>query len=332
VRVVRWHRFGEPRDVLQVEETASPRPGPGEVHVRLTARAIHPSDLQNVRGLYGRPPALPAVPGNDAAGVVLEVGAGVSGWAPGDRAILLLGATGGHGTWVDEVAVPAERLVKTPPVLSDAQAGALWVNYLSVWVMLEEVLRLQRGEVLVQTAAGSQLGLAVMEHAAWKGLLLISVVRRAEQAEELRAAGQPHVAVFPGEDLVRAVRTATGGRGATAAIDAVGGATGSQVLETLATGGTALLFGALDGGRPVTVAPGQFFFRGLTLQGFWLTRWLQTAPADRVRQAVAAVLQGVAEGHYRPAVDRSYPLHEVQAAVERAETPGRRGAVVLGAP
>ena len=330
MHIVRWHRFGEPRDVLQVEETPPPEPGAGEVHLRLTARAIHPSDLQNVRGLYGRPPALPAVPGNDAAGVVLRVGAGVQGWAPGDRAMLLLGATGGRGTWMDEVAVPAEKLVRTPSVLSDAQAGALWVNYLSVWVMLEEVLRLQRGDVLVQTAAGSQLGLAVMEHAAWRGLTLINVVRRAEQAEELRAAGQPQVAVFPGDDLVRAVRSAAGGRGATAAIDAVGGATGAQVLDSLAPGATALLFGALDGGQAVPVAPGPFLFRGLTLQGFWLTRWLQIAPAERVQQAVGSVLQGVAEGRYRPAVDRSYPLLEVRAAVERAETPGRRGAVVLG--
>jgi NADPH:quinone reductase-like Zn-dependent oxidoreductase len=300
------------------------------LHVRLTARAIHPSDLQNVRGLYGRPPALPAVPGNDAAGVVLGIGEGVSGWAAGDRGTLLLGATGGRGTWMDEVAVPAGMVVKTPPGLSDQQAGALWANYLSVWVMLEEVLRLQRGDVLVQTAAGSQLGLAVMEHAAWKGFTLVNVVRRPEQAEELRTAGQPHVAVFPGDDLVRAVRGAARGRGATAAIDAEGGATGTQLLDTLAPGATALIFGALDGGRPLTFAPGPFLFRALTLKGFWLVRWLQTTPPDQIHQAVGSVLQGVAEGRYRPAVDRSYPLDEVRAAVERAETPGRRGAVVLG--
>ena len=330
MRTVRWHRFGEPREVLQIEETPAPQPGPGEVHLRLTARAIHPSDLQNIRGLYGRPPPLPAVPGNDAAGVVLGTGPGVEGWAPGDRAILLLGATGGRGTWMDEVVVPAAMLVRVPAGLSDAQAGALWVNYLSVWVMLEEVLRLKSGDVLVQTAAGSQLGLAVMEHAAWRGLVLVNVVRRAEQASELRAAGQAQVAVFPGDDLVRVVRTAAGGRGATAAIDAVGGEMGNRVLDTLAVGGKALVFGALDDGKPISVSPGPFLFRELTLQGFWLTRWLQVSPPERIRQAVGAVLQGVAEGRYRPAVDRSYPLDQVRAAVERAETSGRRGSVVLG--
>jgi NADPH:quinone reductase-like Zn-dependent oxidoreductase len=329
MRVVRWRRLGEPREVLAIEEAPSPEPGPGEVRVRLTARAIHPSDLENVRGRYGRPPRLPATPGNDAAGVVVSTGEGVPGLAPGDRVMLLLGATGGRGTWMDEVSVPAERLVRTPEMLSDAQAGALWVNYLSLWVMLEEVLHLEGGQVLIQTAAGSQLGRAVMEHAAWKGLTLVNVVRRAEQAAELRAAGQAHVLVVPGEDLSRAVRQLTGGQGAHAAIDAVAGETGAAVLQALAAGGTCLLFGALDGGRRVPVEPGPFLFRELRLRGFWLTRWLQSAGEERIRRAVSSVLDGVSSGRYRPAVERVYPLSELAAAVEHAERPGRRGAVVL---
>jgi NADPH:quinone reductase-like Zn-dependent oxidoreductase len=254
VRIVRWHRFGEPREVLQIEETPPPSPGPGEVQVRLTARAIHPSDLQNVRGLYGRPPPLPAVPGNDAAGVVVGVGPGVSGWAPGDRAILLLGATHGRGTWMDEVAVPADRLVKTPPGLSDAQAGALWVNYLSVWVMLEEVLRLQRGDVLVQTAAGAAR-LAVMEHAAWRGLLLINVAPGGA-GRGARAAGQPHVAVFPAMTW-RAVRRHRGAR-RDRGHRRGGGPPAPKWWTPLATGAPSWSRRPHDGGRAMNVAPGPF--------------------------------------------------------------------------
>jgi NADPH:quinone reductase-like Zn-dependent oxidoreductase len=321
--------LGEPKDVLVLEEAPASEPASGQVQVRLTARAIHPSDLQNIRGLYGRPPSLPATPGNDAAGVVSAVGEGVSGFSPGDRVILLLGATEGRGTWVESVCVRADRLVPAPDVLTDAQAGALWVNYLSVWVMLEELLRLGPGDTLIQTAAGSQLGRAVMEHAAWKGLRLINVVRRPEQADELRAAGQEHVAVFPGDDLTAVARVATGGQGATAAIDAVGGKTGGAVLDALATGGTAVVFGALDGGREVPVKPGPFLFRELTLRGFWLTRWLRATPPERVGAAVGAVLDGVLHRRYQPAVDRTFPFDQVSAAVEYAEKPGRRGAVVL---
>jgi NADPH:quinone reductase len=328
MHIVQFDRFGEPADVLHLLDAAIPQPAAGEVRVRLTARAIHPSDLQNVRGRYGRPPPLPATPGNDAAGVVDAVGVGVTSPVPGMRVALLLGANAGRGTWREQVCVPAQMVVPTPSGLSDTQAGALWVNYLSIEAMVEDVLHLKAGDVLIQTAAGSQLGRAVLEFAKVRGLVLVNVVRRAEQAAELRAAGATHVVVVPGEDLAARVHEVTGGKGATAALDSVGGDTGVEVLAALQSGGTSVLFGALDG-RAVSVDPGPFLFRELSLQGFWLTRWLQRVPPQLVRAAVGAVLAGAERGDFRPAVDSTYPLSEVRAAVLRAETPGRTGAVVL---
>ena len=82
MKTVQFHRFGEPQDVLELRDEPAPPPRRGQLLVTLTARAIHPSDLMNVRGLYGRPPALPFVPGNDAAGVVAAVGDGVTAYKP----------------------------------------------------------------------------------------------------------------------------------------------------------------------------------------------------------------------------------------------------------
>ncbi len=328
MKAARFHRFGEPAEVLAVEELPDPTPDPGEVLVRLTARAIHPSDLMNVRGVYGRPPPLPATPGNDAAGVIEAVGEGVQGFAPGDRVTLLLGATAGKGTWAEFAAVPAATVVPTPPGLGDAQAGALWVNYLSVWVMAVEVLKLGAGDTLLQTAAGSQLGRAMIELARARGFTLINVVRRREQVAELQALGAGHVLCSADEDVPARARELTGGRGVGAAIDPVGGATGAQAIAALSAGGTALLFGALAA-EPVPVDPGLLLFRELTVRGFWLTRWLGKTPPERVRAAVGSVLGLVESGAFRPAVDRTFPLAEIGAAVRHAETPGRRGAVVL---
>ncbi len=328
MRIVQFDHFGEPAEALDVVDAALPEPAAGEVRVRLTARAIHPSDLQNVRGKYGRPPPLPATPGNDAAGVVEALGEGVTAPPKGTRVTLLLGATAGRGTWREQVCVPAQMVVPTPSALSDREAGALWVNYLSIEAMLEDVLHLKSGDVLIQTAAGSQLGRAMREFAKVRALVLVNVVRRTEQAEELRGAGVAHVVVIPGEDLAAQVRELTGGKGATAAIDSVGGETGAQVLAALQSGGTSVLFGALDG-RAVPVDPGPFLFRELVLQGFWLTRWLQRVPPQKVRAAVGAVLAGAEGGDFRPAIDSTFPLSEVRKAVVRAETPGRTGAVVL---
>jgi NADPH2:quinone reductase len=328
VHLVQFDRFGEPKDVLQLVEAPLPEPALGEVRVRLTARAIHPSDLQNIRGRYGRQPPLPATPGNDAAGVVEALGEGVTVPAVGTRVALLLGANAGKGTWREQVCVPSKLVVPTPAVLSDAQAGALWVNYLSIAAMVDDVLRLKAGDVLIQTAAGSQLGRAMVEFAKVRGLVLVNVVRRAAQAEELRAAGVSQVVVVPGEDLAARVREWTDGKGATAAIDSVGGQAGAEVLAALRSGGMSVLFGALDE-HPVTVDPGPFLFRELVLQGFWLTRWLQRVPPEKIRAAVGGILAGAERGEFCPAVDSTYPLADVRTAVVRAETPGRTGAVVL---
>lgn len=328
MKAVRVHQFGEPADVVRVEELPDPAPGRGEVLVRLTARAIHPSDLMNIRGLYGKPPPLPLTPGNDAAGVIEAVGEGVSGPGVGDRVTLLLGAAAGKGTWAERIAVPAALVVPTPAQLSDAQAGALWVNYLSVWVMAVEVLKLGAGDTLLQTAAGSQLGRAMIELARARGFGLINVVRRREQVDELRALGAAHVLCSADEDVPGRARELTGGRGVTAAIDPVGGRTGALAIASLKNDGTALLFGALAR-EPVPVDPGLLLFRELTVRGFWLTRWLGKTPPERVRAAVGSVLGLVESGDFTPAVDRTYPLAEVAAAARHAEAPGRRGAVVL---
>ncbi|MBF5043238.1 MULTISPECIES: zinc-dependent alcohol dehydrogenase family protein [Myxococcaceae] len=328
MKTVQFSRLGEPADVLEVQEVPTPAPGPGQVRVRLTARAIHPSDLMNVRGLYGRPPPLPFCPGNDAAGTVDAVGPEVKGFKVGDRVMLLLGATGGRGTWMEQVVVPAQMLVPTPAALSDAQAGALWVNYLSIWVMAVELLQVPQGGLLLQTAAGSQLGRAMMELARLRGFGLVNVVRRREQAEELKALGAENVVCTADERLPERVRALTGGKGVHWAIDAVGGTTGAQVVESLAVGGRCLLFGALDG-RAISLEPGPVLFKELVIQGFWLTRWLQATPPERVRPVLETIIGHAVRGDFKPAIDQSFPLAQVKEAVVRAETPGRTGSVVL---
>jgi NADPH:quinone reductase len=328
MKIVQFSRLGEPADVLEVQEVPTPTPGPGQVRVRLTARAIHPSDLMNVRGLYGRPPPLPFVPGNDAAGVVDAVGPEVQGFEAGDRVMLLLGATGGKGTWMEQVVVPAGMLVPTPDALSDAQAGSLWVNYLSIWVMAVEVLQVPEGSLLLQTAAGSQLGRAMMELARLRKFQLVNVVRRREQAAELQALGAENVVCTADESLPERVKALTGGKGVRYAIDAVGGLTGAQVVESLAQGGRCLLFGALDG-KAIPLHPGPVLFKELVIQGFWLTRWLQLTPPEQVRPVLQAIIGHAARGDFQPAVDQSFPLARVKDAVVRAETPGRQGSVVL---
>lgn len=324
-RAIRFSAFGEPADVLRIEELPAPVPGPGEVVVRLRARPVNPSDLSLIRGRYGELPPLPATPGLEGAGVVESVGDGVDSVAPGRRVVPLALAP---GAWAERLVVPATRLVTVPEEVGDEAACQLAVNPLTAWVMLVEELDLRPGEWLLQDAAGSTLGRVVLQLARARGFRTINVVRREEQAEELRALGADEVIVSGRGDLEARVREITGGAGATKAIDAVGGQVGGMLARALAPRGVLLTYGRLSQ-EPLPLDTGAQIFRGSTVRGFWLTRWFTEGSPHHVQQTVATVLRLMAEGVIDPPVAARYDLADVREAVAHAERPGRSGKVIL---
>lgn len=321
---VRFGEFGDPAAVLRVEEVARPEPGPGEVLVRLRARSINPSDLLTVRGLYGSLPRLPATPGLEGTGAVEAVGEGVSHLRPGQRVIPL----GVQGTWQEYVVARAAQLIPVPDSISDQTAAQFVVNPLTAWLMCVEELGLQPGEWLLQTAAGSTLGRVVLQLARLRGFKTINVVRRREQAAELRALGADEVISTDEEDIPARVREITGRDGLTKAIDAVGGETGAAVMRSLGRGGVMLVYGLLSG-RPMPIDGGRMIFTSATLRGFWLGEWFRSAPPERQQAVTAEMLRSMARSEIVPPVEAEYPLAQVLSAVAHAERPGRSGKVLL---
>lgn len=321
---VRFDKFGEPADVLRVEERLKPAPGNGEVLVRMRARPIHPSDLLTVRGIYGSLPALPATPGIEGAGTIESVGPNVQGWQGGQRVIPL--AT--PGTWQEYLIVKADQLIPVPDTLSDTIAAQFAVNPLTAWVMTTEELRLEPGQWLLQTAAGSTLGRVVLQIAKLRGFKTINVVRRREQAKELKALGADEVVCTADEDLVERVMAITDRAGVPAAIDAVGGQTGADTARSLSWHGVMLSYGLLSG-KPIPIDGGQMIFRCSTVRGFWLSDWFRNVPVER-RRAVSTELLGLmARGEIAPPIEAEYPLKDIVKAVQHTERFGRQGKVLL---
>lgn len=327
MRSVRFERFGDPTEVLQVVEVDPPQPRPAEVLVRLTARPIHPADLLTVRGHYGIRPRLPATPGLESAGTMAAVGSAVRAVQPGQRVIPLtsLDAT---GTWQEYIVVPETQLLLTPDRLADASAAQLIVNPLTAWLMLTQELSLAPGDWLLQTAAGSTIGRVVIQIGKLRDLKTINVVRRREAVAELKALGADEVICTADEDLAARVREITDGQGVTAALDAVGGETGGQVLRALAPGGVLLLYGGLSG-KPVPVDAGRVIFRNLQVRGFWVSQWLKQALPEQRQPALAELLSLMAQGEIVPPVEATYDLADVREAARRAEQVGRHGKVLL---
>lgn len=321
---IRFDQFGEPADVLRVVECPKPAPGVGEVLVRMRARPIHPSDLLTVRGLYGSLPTLPATPGVEGAGAIEAIGPNVQDWQTGQRVIPL--AT--PGTWQEYHIVKADQLIPTPDTISDTIAAQFVVNPFTAWVMTTEELRLEPGQWLLQTAAGSTLGRVVLQIAQLRGFKTINVVRRRKQAEELKALGADEVVCTADENLVERVMEITDKAGVPAAIDAVGGQTGADTARSLGLHGMMLSYGLLSS-EAIPIDGLHMIFRCSTVRGFWLRDWFRTVPVERRHAVSAELLRLMAGGKIAPPIEAEYPLKDAVKAVQHAERCGRQGKVLL---
>jgi NADPH:quinone reductase-like Zn-dependent oxidoreductase len=321
---VRFHEFGDPSEVLRVEDVPRPEAAAGQVLVRMRARPINPSDLLTVRGRYGSLPVPPATPGLEGMGEVAEVGEGVTHLRAGQRVIPL----GVAGTWAEYVVAPAAQLIPVPEGVSDQTAAQFVVNPLTAWIMCVEELALKPGEWLLQTAAGSTLGRVVLQIARQRGFKTVNVVRRREQAEELLALGADACVSTDEEDVAERVREIVGKEGVRKAIDAVGGETGAAAFGALGRGGVMLVYGLLSG-QPTPVDGGRMIFTTTTLRGFWLGDWMRSATPERQQATVGEMLRSMATHEIVPPVEAEYPLAEVLAAAAHSERPGRSGKVLL---
>jgi NADPH2:quinone reductase len=316
---------GDAIDVLRVAEMPRPAPGPGQVLIRLIRRPINPADLLFIAGRYGGKPSYPAIPGNEGVGVVEALGEGVNGPAPGTRVVPL----NARSTWQDAIVHPAEAVVAVPDSVGDDSAAQLVANPLAAWIMLFEELDLPPGSWLAQSAASSALGRLVIQLAKKHGLRTINLVRRREQRDMVRAWGGDEAICTADEDVVERIRAITGGMGVAGALDAVGGATGTDLVKSLGSRGTMLVHGVLDG-RSIAVHPGWLLSKGATLRGFWLRHWFATRPVAMWRDLASQVLARVADGTMTLTAEAVFPLDEVKAAVARAEGSGRHGKILLG--
>jgi NADPH:quinone reductase len=218
--------------------------------------------------------------------------------------------------------------VPVPAGLSDEQAASFFVNPASAWAMTRQILRVPAGSWLVQTAAASALGRMVIRLGARFGFRTINVVRRKEQAEELLRAGGTAVVATDSEPLAQRISEITAGEGVRYAIDAVGGATGSTVVTTLARGGRMLVYGRLSG-EPLTLDPLTLLVGQKRVEGFWLSEWVRDQNLLSMLLLFRRLGRLIQEGDLATELGPTFPLAQIREAVREAEIPGRKGKVLL---
>jgi NADPH:quinone reductase-like Zn-dependent oxidoreductase len=321
-----FEAFGAPEQVLNLRQIPDPEPGPGEVRVRMVASPINPSDLLVVQGRYNVLPSLPSTPGFEGVGIVDRVGPGLMGRLVKGKRVAVINPKGGN--WAEFAVIPWRQARPIPDDIPDEQAATFFVNPATVLAMCRHLFGLRKGQWLLQSAAGSTLGRMVINLGRHDGFKTLNVVRRREAIDELRKLGADAVISSSDGPIDEQVRAITGGDGVLHAIDPVGGETGTQVFRSLAGGGRLLIYGTLSG-EPIQVDPRLVISGPRVVEGFWLGHWMRgrSIPAALIlfREIAALIRQGVLRSEIGP----TYPLSAVKEAVNKAETVGRAGKILL---
>ena len=236
---IRFHKTGGP-EVLVWEEVQLGKPGPGEARIRHTAVGLNFVDIYNRSGLY--PAQLPSGLGGEAAGVVEEVGAGVTDLKPGDR--VAYGAAP-LGAYAEARLIPADRLLKLPDGIDDKTAAAMMLKGLTVQYLIRQTYRVKAGDTILLHAAAGGVGLILGQWAKHLGATVIGTVGSDEKAKLAKAHGCAHTIVYTREDFVKRVDEITGGKKVPVVYDFVGKDTFLKSLDCLAPLGVAALFGAV---------------------------------------------------------------------------------------
>src|SRR5215831_1216170 len=256
---------------LTLEERPTPRPGRGEVLVKMAASPINPSDLASLHGLYGERKALPMVPGIEGCGTVVQAGSGyLARRLLGKRVACAAGA--GDGAWAEYLVAPALQCSPLPESVDDEQGAMRIVNPYTAWAHLT-IARQAGARAIVQTAAASALGQMVNRLAQRRGVQVINIVRRDAQAETLRALGAKHVLNSESPEFDLQLRNLCRQLNARLAFDAVAGAMTARLLAIMPPEAGVVVYGGLAG-ELISVDPGDLIFNQRRVEGFYLARWI----------------------------------------------------------
>jgi trans-2-enoyl-CoA reductase len=318
-----YERHGNPADVLRVESRPWPTPAAGEAIVKMEAAPINPADLNQIEGKYPIRAELPATPGFEGAGVVVDLGANVTNLVAGALVILPHNV----GTWREAVAVKADELVVVPAGIEPVDAAMLKINPMTAWRLLHDYVDLQKGDWLIQNAANSAAGRAVIQIAHELGYKTVNVVRRAELIDELCAEGGD-IVLLDGENLRDEVKAETSGAPIRLGLNAVGGDSALRLANCLAPGSTLVTYGAMSL-QPLKIPNGLLIFKDLRFRGIWINKWYDNATPEQRLEAFQTLFEMAKRGLLKTKVERAYPLGGVKTAVTHAAQGKRSGKIIF---
>lgn len=325
-RVVRFYAHGGP-DVLQIEDIDVPRPGRGEVQIRVRALGLNRAEALLRTGTYIEAPALPSGLGFEAAGVVETVGEGVVDLARGDAVSVVPPISQVRWPAYGELATfPAELVVKKPSSLSWEAAASVWMPYLTAYGALIDIAKLCPNEFVAITAASSSVGTAAIQIANSVGAIPIAVTRTSLKTQALRDAGAADVIAAAEEDLEARLKEIVGTAGVRVVFDPIGGSILESLMSAMSPGGIMIEYGVLSP-EPTRVPMFTLLAQKLTLRGYLVHEI--TGDPVRLETAKAFILDGLTSGSLRPIIAKTFAFDQIVEAHRFLESNEQFGKIVV---
>src|SRR5437868_275327 len=322
MKAVVCKQYGPPES-LTFEELPSPTAAAGEVVVSVKAASVNFPDFLIIQNKYQFKPPLPFSPGSELAGVVKEVGAGVSGWHSGDRVI----AFTTYGAFAEEVKTDASRLLRLPEGMDFVTGAAFLLTYGTSDHALRDRAALQSGETLLVLGAAGGVGLAAIEIGKALGARVIACASSDDKLAVCRGHGADAAINYASEDLRERVKALTEGRGVDVIYDAVGGPYTEPAFRSLAWRGRLLVVGFAAGEIP-KLPLNLALLKGASVVGIFWGDFVRREP----REFAASVQQlgrWYAEGRLRPHVSQTLPLERAAEAIKLLASRQAKGKIVL---
>jgi len=317
-KAVRIHAHGGP-EALVYEDADPGQPGPGQILVRHTAIGLNFIDIYFRTGLYPAPNGLPLIPGGEAAGVVLELGEGVSWLKQGDRIAYAINT----GAYAEQRVIAADRVVKIPDGISDEQAAGMMLKGMTAEYLLRRTFKVGQGDTILYHAAAGGVGLILGQWAKHLGATVFGTASSREKAELAKAHGYDHVIDYRTQDFVAEVARLTDGRKCDVVYDSVGKDTFPGSLDCLRPLGTFVSFGQSSGPIPpfniaLLSQKGSLFATRPTL-------FVYNARREDLEASAKALFDVVAKGVVEIKINQTYALKDAgraQADLEGRKTTG----------
>ena len=322
MKAVLCHEFTGPA-ALSVGEAPPPPLGEDEVRISVKCASVSFMDTLLVSGLYQMKPPLPFVPGTDAAGEVVEIGAKVTRFKPGDR----VAAFGWTGAFAEQMVVKDLRAIMLPDALDYERGAAIMHCYVTALYSLRERGALAKGETLLVHGAAGGVGLAAVDLGRHLGARVIATVGADEKAAVVKQYGAEEVINYTAGDFRERVRELTGGRGADVIYDPVGGDVFDQSVRCIAWNGRLLVIGFASGRIPELPA-NRVLLNNFSVVGVMTGVWADRFPQENVRVS-DEVMALAASGAINPLVTQTLPMEKAGDAMQAIVARGVTGRIVL---